>query len=297
MHIRTYGYDSDSSLPVHYMQDYRHTPPFQNRLGGIHPDHHEILYIIEGTVQLHRIKRVYEIEGPALILLPLNTYHQLVHISKQYSYAYWELEDEQFSTFPTPRQCTIWNDLQFKLDVSLSEINVVYQRANELNKLMHTDLAQQQPDLIRDICLSDIKTMLTLICHIVKPHEQHNEHLVSQQIDRLPHIKETIEMLIRWMEASYWEDITLQTLSDMVHFNPSYLIRMFKEYQGETPFQYLNRLRMNAAISYLANTNMSVQEIAFTIGYQSIHYFSRLFKQTYGKSPVQWRIEHKIPTL
>jgi AraC-like DNA-binding protein len=59
-----------------------------------------------------------------------------------------------------------------------------------------------------------------------------------------------------------------------------------------TPFQYLNNIRMNAAEKFLQNSDMSIQEIAIITGYQSIHYFSRSFKQKYGVSPIQWRNEH-----
>lgn len=56
-----------------------------------------------------------------------------------------------------------------------------------------------------------------------------------------------------------------------------------------TPMQYLHQLRMNAARSYLRKTELSIQEIAGASGYPSIHYFSRMFKQTFGISPSEWR--------
>ncbi|MBP1988454.1 helix-turn-helix transcriptional regulator [Paenibacillus eucommiae] len=288
MHIRMFDFVCDYNRPANQLQASQFSPLL------IHPDHHEMLYIIEGTVLLHSINHQYEIVGPSLILLPLNTFHQLIHISKHYCYAYWELEDDANGSFPQPHQCTIWNDLQSTLDRTLPHVDMLYQRMNELITLMNTDWMQQHPELIHEITLSDITAILALTRHAVKPYEP-SEKITPLTNSRITPTKETIEMLVRWMEESYWDNITLQTLSERVHFNSSYLIRMFREYQGETPFQYLNRLRMNAAISYLANSSLSIQEIAFTIGYQSIHYFSRLFKQTYGTSPAQWRIEHKIP--
>ena len=57
--------------------------------------------------------------------------------------------------------------------------------------------------------------------------------------------------------------------------------------------QYLNKLRLSAAISYLVNTEMGVQQIAEATGFNSIHYFSRLFKRKYGSSPQQWRLANR----
>ncbi|WP_397386579.1 helix-turn-helix domain-containing protein [Paenibacillus roseipurpureus] len=68
---------------------------------------------------------------------------------------------------------------------------------------------------------------------------------------------------------------------------------MFKEMSGKTPFQYLNELRMNAAVSYLHESDLSIEHIAMASGFSSIHYFSRLFKQKFGVSPTGWR---KNPT-
>lgn len=290
MHIRMYNFVCDFSTPQHQVQ----APEFSPLL--IHPDHHEMLYIIEGTVRLNSINHRYEIIGPALILIPKNTFHQLIHTSKHYSYAYWELEDHEHASFPQPQQCTIWNDLQGTLDRAAPLIDNLYQRINELVALLSADWVQQHPDIIHELAHADLTTILSLTRHVLGSYDKPGDKITTPANNRLASTKETVEMLVRWMEESYWDNITLQTLADRVHFNSSYLVRVFREYQGETPFQFLNRLRMNAAISYLANSSLTVQEISLTIGYQSIHYFSRLFKQTYGKSPAQWRIEHKIPT-
>jgi len=289
MHIRMYNFVSDLSMSTQHVQ----TPEFSPLL--IHPDHHEMLYIIEGTVQLNSIDYRYEVTGPALILLPLNTFHQLIHISKQYSYAYWELEDNAHASFPQPHQCTIWNDLQCTLDQTAPLIDNLYQRMNALVALLSADWVQQHPDIIHEMAHSDLTTILSLTRYVLSSYDNPGDKIITPANKRLASTKETVEMLVRWMEESYWDNITLQTLAERVHFNSSYLVRVFRKYQGETPFQFLNRLRMKAAISYLANSSLTVEEISFTIGYQSIHYFSRLFKQTYGKSPSQWRIEHKSP--
>ncbi|MCU6708122.1 AraC family transcriptional regulator [Paenibacillus sp. J5C_2022] len=275
-------------------EDYRSTPPFADRLGGIHPNHHEVLYISEGKVQLNFISQIYVIEGPALILIPLNTYHKLVLISKNYSYFYWELEDKDSNLFPEFEICTIWNHLQLHMNESFTEQSMITRRIDYLSQILKSDWATEQQSLFHQMSLSDITTILALIRHVVQTYEtQENKNKNKTLIHREAPApaKDTIEMLVRWMEASYWEKITLQTLSDFVHLNPSYLIRMFKKYKGITPFQYLNDLRMKAATGYLSNSSMGVQEIVDKTGYQSIHYFSRVFKQKHGKSPIQWRMD------
>jgi transcriptional regulator GlxA family with amidase domain len=100
---------------------------------------------------------------------------------------------------------------------------------------------------------------------------------------------EKIKELTRYMEVNYYLPTDLEQLANKVHLEKSYLGRAFKQAAGVSPMQYLNRLRLHAAISYLANTKMPVQQIAEATGFNSIHYFSRLFKQKYGCSPLEWR--------
>ncbi|MDG0790181.1 AraC family transcriptional regulator [Cohnella ginsengisoli] len=91
------------------------------------------------------------------------------------------------------------------------------------------------------------------------------------------------------MERSYAEPITLEELSRICSFTPSYIIRLFKEAFGSTPIQYLQELRLNAAICYLETTDLPIQEIAEMTGFSNLHYFSRLFKAKLGDSPSAWR--------
>jgi transcriptional regulator GlxA family with amidase domain len=105
--------------------------------------------------------------------------------------------------------------------------------------------------------------------------------------------QELIHSLMRHMESAYFEDWNLDTLARMAHLTPSYFVRAFKWTAGVTPIQYLNKLRLSAAVSFLANTDMGVQRIAEATGFGSIHYFSRLFKMKYGVSPQMWRQTHR----
>lgn len=94
---------------------------------------------------------------------------------------------------------------------------------------------------------------------------------------------------LRYMERSFARNITLEELSGICHRTPSYVIRLFKQAFGTTPMQYLQELRLRAAIRYLATTDKPIQEIAEITGFSNLHYFSRMFKKKVGESPSAWR--------
>lgn len=64
----------------------------------------------------------------------------------------------------------------------------------------------------------------------------------------------------------------------------------FKRLVGKSPNQYHLYLRLKKAEELLTNTTLTVSEIAYQTGFESLYYFSRLFKKKYGVSPKQYRL-------
>ena len=103
------------------------------------------------------------------------------------------------------------------------------------------------------------------------------------------HRKETITMLIEWIEQNYTEHITLETLSEVAKIGEKYLCRFFKEYTGNTPIDYVNRLRVERACLKMTEANRNVTEAAFESGFNDISYFSKIFKRYKGMTPREYR--------
>ena len=95
--------------------------------------------------------------------------------------------------------------------------------------------------------------------------------------------------VLEYIESHLSENITLEKLAATVHFDESYLVVKFKEVFGVSPMKYVNHLRMERAKSYLADGAMSITQIADSLGFSSIHYFSRYFKEKTGISPAEYR--------
>lgn len=101
-----------------------------------------------------------------------------------------------------------------------------------------------------------------------------------------------IASLMRYIQFNYSKIISLDDLSALAQVNKTTLIQIFKELHGTTPIRYINRIRMQKAKELLVNTDLGVGEIAELIGFQSIHYFSRYFRQKEGCSPIEYRVRH-----
>jgi two-component system response regulator YesN len=90
------------------------------------------------------------------------------------------------------------------------------------------------------------------------------------------------QQVISYLEQHLHETVTLQELADIACFSPSYLSRKFKEEFGMNCINYLNYLKINEAKKLLLRSNLSIKEIAYTLGYNDANYFARVFKKETG---------------
>jgi AraC-like DNA-binding protein len=85
------------------------------------------------------------------------------------------------------------------------------------------------------------------------------------------------------------EEIDFKTLARQMSISYSAFRQNFKKITGLPPNQYQIQIRLNKAKSLLHNTTLSIDQVAHTCGFDSIHYFSRLFKSKLGLSPLAFR--------
>ena len=89
------------------------------------------------------------------------------------------------------------------------------------------------------------------------------------------------------------EKPTLEYLASKLYLCPKQISRIIKKEYGCSLSELVKRRRLNAACMLLKHTNLSISEIAFTVGYEYESYFFSLFKKTYGLTPLAYRENNK----
>jgi AraC family transcriptional regulator of arabinose operon len=89
------------------------------------------------------------------------------------------------------------------------------------------------------------------------------------------------------------EKITLQNLAKVCGLSPSRLSHLFKEQAGETPLQYLEQRRIEAARDLLQMTSKPVSQIAYEVGFNNPFHFSRIYRRKMGIPPSATRQHRK----
>ena len=100
--------------------------------------------------------------------------------------------------------------------------------------------------------------------------------------------EERIVEIISYIQNDY-ENVTLESLSEAFHLSKPYLSKYIREKAGVTFQEVVKKERMKKARSLLRQTNQTVETIAAEVGYENVEHFNRLFKKTYGMTPVQYR--------
>ena len=80
-------------------------------------------------------------------------------------------------------------------------------------------------------------------------------------------------------------------MAGLLQITPSYLSSLFHRETGQTIACHINHKRLNAACHLLANTRLQVQTVAQLSGFSDPNYFSKRFKQQYGVTPAQYRLQ------
>lgn len=100
-----------------------------------------------------------------------------------------------------------------------------------------------------------------------------------------------------WLAANAHRRITLAEAAARAGFSPFHFHRLFQRAFGETPQEFVTRLRMDRAKRSLRTSVDSVSEICFEVGYESIGTFSSLFRREVGVPPSQFRRIFQAPDL
>lgn len=88
---------------------------------------------------------------------------------------------------------------------------------------------------------------------------------------------------------NYNQSIKISDIADMLHISKYYFIKIFKNYTGTTPYEFLINYRINTSKELLKSTEMPVTEIAESVGFPDSSSFIRSFKKTTGLTPLQYR--------
>jgi len=162
-------------------------------------------------------------------------------------------------------------------------------RRNEAFNLLTAKLVRLQGNNFNKLQFDE--TMAALLLHLL---QQHNN--VQAAIAKLPPVKAAVKaelykrlsLATDYIHAAYMGNIELDDIAAAACLSKFHFMRLFKQVNGVSPYQYIQQLRMDKAMQRIT-AGESVQQVADLLGYENANSLSRIFKQRTGQYPTRYK--------
>ena len=125
---------------------------------------------------------------------------------------------------------------------------------------------------------------------MIKAGEKYLEEIAEKALSKHgTGARKEIRIAKQYIESHYQEELSLNVLADKVHMNPYYFSNFFKKNTGEGFKEYVNRVRLEHAVSLLLSTDLKNYEIAEQAGFKDSRAFTNTFVQMYGEKPGEYK--------
>jgi len=176
------------------------------------------------------------------------------------------INTEQFHNLITVLQSTI-----IRIYQSHSQDAIIY--TNELQRISESiEGNPQYSDLY-----NKIQMVFLQICREMRESHQRQQQCLKWQIEQ--YIAENF----------HDHQFSLQVLADHFGYASTYMSRFFKEQMGEQFYAYLTNIRLREASKLIKQKDISVEEIAYAVGYNSSQVFRRVFHKIHGCTPMEYK--------
>ncbi len=120
-------------------------------------------------------------------------------------------------------------------------------------------------------------------------------HALTVAVNKLPQVKndekcedDRLVSMLNFIQTNY-QTVTLEDMAEQFHLSEPYISKYIKDRSGQTFGEHVAGIRMKRGKSLLKNGNMTVENIAYAVGYQNVEHFNRVFKKNMEMTPVQYR--------
>ena len=257
---------------------------FDMRVKHFH-NQYEIFFLLEGERRFFFDNRSYLVKGGSLILVDENSIHMTTASSED------EFGHDRIILY-------VDRDKMKEYDRAFPNLNLVkFFQQNygvfPLNKKQQRDFIELYLKLQEELdnkkrnyrAMIDMDIIRYFIHFMRENHTPAMEHTDSKATTRYKNIYTVAD----YISENYRESLSLDQLADRFYISKYYLCRTFKEITGYGIKEYMNIYRIREAKRLLEETDMSVSQIAHTLGYESMTYFEKVFKNYMTLSPLKYR--------
>jgi len=259
-----------------FITDIGHYPKakfhYVERPGGI--SQHIIIYCVEGRGWIEIDKKRMEIGPSQFIAIPANAAHKYAANEKDPWTIYWIHFKGEIAGYIV--DMILQNSKDYKPGLAYNETRI------KLFEDIYTNLEKgYSQDTLRYVNMIFYHFLSSL--------------MYEEKFNYVEHKKDgdIIALTIELMQKKIHTTLSLQEFADFAKLSVSHFSAVFRERTGYPPIEYFNHLKIQKACQYLLLTNMTIKEMAISLGVEDQYYFSRMFSKLMGYSPLEYRKRNK----
>ncbi|MDR3171373.1 MAG: AraC family transcriptional regulator [Treponema sp.] len=234
---------------------------------------YEIHLFLEGSGAFLLNRSKYTIEGNCLFLTKPREFHSILPDAVRRPLSYYALLFEPDLEITADREsASLINDHNDRI------INT-----ESRERFLIEELYRLAAD--RDHARAAEYLLLSLLYRWYGESVQEGAGMRREQDDR----NEYVEWALAFMGKSVQEKLRIDSLANRLGLSEEHFIRLFHKKLGMSPLQYFTRLKIEAASSFIVDTNRTIGSVAAHFGFENPFHFSRIFKKCTGLSPMEYR--------
>jgi len=238
---------------------------------------YEIYYQMQGERNYFIENKVFYIRKGDVIFIKMNDLHRSLHCPKNNLY-YKRIAINFKPEFFQP--LAEMNELDNLLQMESGVFHLDSEKGSIVEKMISHMLTEQERRPLHSELY--IRTLLLQLLVIL------NRSTSQLNVQEKPDNKNILN-IAKYLSENYQQKITLSQLGRNFFLSESYLSRSFKQVTGVNIISYLNVLRVKQAQALLSETNKTITEIAYSVGYENLTHFERVFKSVTALSPLKYR--------
>ena len=232
-------------------------------------NHTELFYIVGGRGQFRIQDQLYPVNPNNLVIINPNVTHTEVSLNAQpLEYIVLGIEGVELATGENSNGQFCILDHYESVEISGCLRNIL--REMEQKSPGHEDVCQAYMEI--------------LIIRLMR-----NTALAVPTEPRIISGNRQCAAVRRYIDMHFKEPLTLEQLAEEAHINKYYLSHAFKREYGVSPINYMITRRIEESKYLLAETDLSMSQIAQLLGFSSLSYFSQVFRRTQSVSPMEYR--------
>ncbi len=243
----------------------------------------ELMYIVKGEGITKVNHKEYPLMPGTLVVYEPNIIHQETFKTNAPTPVFYHIKFDELSVAGLPTNHLLPKD--FSVTIEAKEYQ---QLCQNLFSTMFLEARKEEIGYIQ-VLDSLLRTIILLTLRIVSLNQPSLSMAESE--DSL------ISQIQYYLSQNFNQKISMEAVADKFFISSYYLSHLFKNKIGIPPTVYITQIRINRACRYLNQTDMTIADIAFAVGYPSQSNFQTQFKKYKGISPSQYRNHYKTSSI